>query len=226
MESIAELRFVLLGALIVSSHRTAFSYVSLMPADPNVLPNIMSAAWSGMLGALLLETPGDALCPAAHRSAQALVRAAHLQGAQVFFVFPTQVDAAAESSYIHLCQELAVHCIQLSYPACPNSVIVCSTDGSIRNLPDQENPWQALQCLAESHCSNSLDSPLPLERLGRFMPSFFLPKRPAVCDGAGLHSTADHTANNLSTKAKPLQKLASQMLAYLSQHGLVKHIEQ
>ena len=194
--------------------------------DPDVLSQLTSAAWSGLLGTLLVEVPVYTLSSAAHRTTQALLRAVHLQGAQVCFTYPTQCDPATESSYIHLCQELAVHCIHITLPSTAKSLTVCCTDANIVRLQDQQNNWQQLQTLLEAHCTKTGEHPVPIDRIGRFLPSFFLPKRPAVCDSAGLHSSADHTSNNLNTKRKPLQRLASQMLSYLKHNNLINTVSE
>ncbi|CAE7390246.1 unnamed protein product [Symbiodinium sp. CCMP2456] len=47
-----------------------------------------------------------------------------------------------------------------------------------------------------------------------------------TCDGAGLFSSADHAANNVSSKAQPLAKLALDMSKYLKTQGLESVIAQ
>ncbi|CAE7232628.1 unnamed protein product [Symbiodinium sp. CCMP2456] len=129
--------------------------------DPCILPQLTSAAWSGLLGALLLEVTLAALSPAAHRVAQSLVRAAHLQGAQICFAYPTQCDPATESSYIHLCQELAVHCVHAPLPDDENSGIFCCTDAKLGQITNNPDRWGQLQTLLETHCTSGMEDPEP-----------------------------------------------------------------
>ena len=142
----------------------------------------------------------------------------------MFFWFPQPCHADTETAYVHLCQELATHCVWL---APPNSKpqLLCTTDDAAAPLASADDPWPKLMHIIAKSCTSTLKLPVSIDRVAKYMSNHFLPRRPAVCDGAGLFSTADHTASNVSTKPKPLKAVASTFLTYLKSHGLVSHIK-
>ena len=137
-----------------------------------------------------------------------------------FFTCPEDT----ETDYVHLCQELAAHCIWLTPPD-SQPWLLCTTDEAAKTFVSAEDAWHGLLHVIAKSCTTTLKLPVPIERIGKYMPHHFLPRRPAICDGAGLFSTADHTASNVSTKPKPLKAIASTFLTYLKSHGLVSHIK-
>ena len=181
-------------------------------------------AWSGMLGAAVLLFPTCTLTLQAHQQLLALLRAAHLQGCHVYFEYPAVGLSEIEDLYIQLCQELASHCAQVRLWQDQHSIIICSTDSLISKLASHGDGLHALSGIAAKHCTSLLQAPIKVDALSKYMAPCYLPKRPAVCDGAGMFSTADHSANNTSTGPKPLAPLAHSFKRYLASHGLVKHI--
>ena len=155
---------------------------------------------------------------------RSIIRAAHLQGAHVYFWLPQPYPESTESDYVHLCQELAAHCLWLAPPA-SEPQLLCTTDDAVNTLASASDAWLALMHIISQNCTTALKLPISIDRISKYMPNHFLPRRPAVCDGAGLFSTADHTASNVSTKPKPLKAVASTFLTYLKSHGLVSHIK-
>ena len=180
-------------------------------------------AWSGMLGAAVILFPTCTLTLQAHQQLLALLRAAHLQGCHVYFEYPSGCPGEVEDLYIRLCQELASHCAQARLWHDKHSIIICSTDCLVSTLASQDDGLGTLSGIASKHCTSILQAPIGVDALIKHMPSCYLPKRPAVCDGAGMFSTADHSANSTSTGPKPLAQLARSFKYYLGSHGLVKH---
>ena len=129
-----------------------------------------------------------------------------------------------ESDYVHLCQELAAHCVWMAPPN-QEPQMLCTSDSAVAALASADDPWKNLLHIIASHCTSLLAQPVHIDRINKYLPTHFLPRRPAICDGAGLFSTADHTANNVSTKPKPLKSLASTFLTYLKSHNLLTHIK-
>ena len=160
----------------------------------------------------------------ARATAIALLRAAHLQGCHVYFEYPVVDLSKIEDQYVQLCQELASHCTRVRLWQDQHSVIICSTDSSISKLASHSDGLHALSGIAAKHCTSLLQAPIKVDALPKYMSPCYLPKRPAVCDGAGMFSTADHSANNTSTDPKPLAPLAHSFKRYLASHGLIKHI--
>ena len=142
----------------------------------------------------------------------------------MFFWYPQTCHADTETAYVHLCQELATHCLWLAPPNAKPQLL-CTTDDAAAALTNADDAWPKLLHIIAKHCTSSLKTPVPIDRVVKYMPGHFLPRRPAVCDGAGLFSTADHTASNVSTKPKPLAGVASTFLTYLKSHDLVSHIK-
>ena len=177
-----------------------------------------------MLGAAVLLFPAHALTLQAHEQLLALLRAAHLQGCHVYFEYPVVNLSQIEDHYVQICQELAAHCTQVRLWQDQHSVVICSTDSSISKLASHCDGLHALSSIAAKHCTSLLQAPIKVEALPKYMSPCYLPKRPAVCDGAGMFSTADHSANNTSTEPKPLAPLALSFKRYLASHGLIKHI--
>ena len=159
-----------------------------------------------------------------HSALRSVIRAAHLQGAQVYFWLPQPCQDDIQAAYVHLCQELAAHCIWLAPPNSPPRML-CTSDNAVEALTLAEAPWQSLMRIIADNCTALLTQSVNIERIYKHMPAHFLPRRPAICDGAGLFSTADHTASNVSTKPKPLKALASTFLTYLKSQGLLSHIK-
>ena len=177
-----------------------------------------------MLGAAVLLFPAHTLTLQAHEQLLALLRAAHLQGCHVYFEYPVVNLSQIEDQYVQICQELAAHCTQVRLWQDQHSVVICSTDSSISKLASHCDGLHALSSIAAKHCTSLLQAPIKVEALPKYMSPCYLPKRPAVCDGAGMFSTADHSANNTSTEPKPLAPLALSFKRYLASHGLIKHI--
>ena len=146
-----------------------------------------------------------------------------LQGAHVAFLFPAQGAAQHAEAYTHLCQELAVRCTALPKEPPFSSRIFCSTDATLGDLSG-DTKLSKLQDSICLHCTALGFAEASLASFQTMLPQCFLPRRPAICDGAGLFSSADHTANNTSAQPQPLLKLSQAMLAYLNKHRLVKHI--
>ena len=194
------------------------------PWDQHSLEPLHTAAWSGMLGALALLSNTVDHSTSDHAMLHSIIRAAHLQGAHVFFWFPQPCHADTETAHVHLCQELATHCVWLAPPNA-KPLLLCTTDDAASTLPSAEDPWSQLLHIIAKNCTSTLKMPASIDRIAKYMPGHFLPRRPAVCDGAGLFSTADHTASNVSTKPKPLKAIASTFLTYLKSHGLVSRIK-
>ena len=142
----------------------------------------------------------------------------------MFFWYPQTCHANTETAYVHLCQELATHCVWLAPPNAKPQLL-CTTDDAAAALTNADDAWPKLLHIIAKNCTSSLKIPVPIDRVVKYMPGHFLPRRPAVCDGAGLFSTADHTASNVSTKPKPLAGVASTFLTYLKSHDLVSHIK-
>ena len=161
-----------------------------------------------MLGAAVLLFPAHTLTLQAHEQLLALLRAAHLQGCHVYFEYPVVNLSQIEDQYVQICQELAAHCTQVRLWQDQHSVVICSTDSSISKLASHCDGLHALSSIAAKHCTSLLQAPIKVEALPKYMSPCYLPKRPAVCDGAGMFSTADHSANNTSTDPKPLAPLA------------------
>ena len=181
------------------------------------------AAWSGALGALAFLHSTDSCSASDHAASRSIIRAAHLQGAQVYFWMPQPCPEDIESEYVHLCQELAAHCIWLATPN-GEPKLLCTSDSAVAELSSAKAPWPSLMHRIASHCTSLLTLPVHIDRMNKYLPAHFLPSRPAICDGAGLFSSADHSASNVSTKPKPLKGLASTFLTYLKSHGLISHI--
>ena len=194
------------------------------PWDNHSLEPLRIAAWSGSLGALAFLSNTANHSAAEHAMLRSIIRAAHLQGAHVYFWLPQPYPESTESDYVHLCQELAAHCLWLAPPA-SEPQLLCTTDDAVNTLASASDAWLALMHIISQNCTTALKLPISIDRISKYMPNHFLPRRPAVCDGAGLFSTADHTASNVSTKPKPLKAVASTFLTYLKSHGLVSHIK-
>ena len=194
------------------------------PWSENSFQSLRVAAWSGTLGALaFLHSTDDCSAPD-HCAIRSVVRAAHLQGAQVYFWMPRHCHNDIEADYIHLCQELAAHCIWIAPPH-SEPRLLCTSDNAVKALTPAGAPWHSLMHIIASHCTSMLTQPVSIDRISKYMPAHFLPRRPAICDGSGLFSTADHTASNVSTKPKPLKALASTFLTYLKSQGLLSCIK-
>ena len=62
--------------------------------------------------------------------------------------------------------------------------------------------------------------------ISQFAPEAFVHRRPAICDGAGLNSTADHS----NARASPVTPLARKLLSYIHEkqlgEGIVAHLTQ
>ena len=145
----------------------------------------------------------------------ALLRAAHLQGCHVYFEYPSGCMQDVKAHYIQLRQELATHCIQWHLPQGANTSIICSTDSQVSTITQAADLFSALVRLPTKHCAKLLNATICFDAFQKHMPSCYLPKRPAVCDGAGMFSTADHSANNINTKPKTLAQLARNFENYL-----------
>ncbi|CAE6932726.1 mfsd7-A [Symbiodinium sp. CCMP2456] len=150
----------------------------------------------------LLATASD-LPEAEHSQARALLRAAHLQGAHVNFLFPRKADQVLQRAYTHLCQELAAHCRESD--AFRPSLLFCSSDCSHWSISKFR-----VSCLITTRPTvpRWAMTTSPCIAFSSFCPA---PSTRYAClpgDGAGLFSSADHAANNISTKAQPLAKLA------------------
>ena len=184
---------------------------------------IRRIAWAGLLGWLLIWSDFEHFSSDEHDWCRSLLRTAHLQGAHVAFLFPATCTARHADAYTHLCQELAAHCTAL--PAEPpfNKRIFCSTDAALGDLSKDASLGKLHDSIA-LHCTAVGFAEASLASFQTMLPQCFLPRRPAICDGAGLFSSADHTANNTSAQPQPLLKLSQAMLAYLNKHSLVKHI--
>ena len=180
---------------------------------------IRSIAWAGLLGWLLIWADFEHISSDGHE----WWSTAHLQGAHVAFIFPAQCPAQHADAYTHLCQELAVHCTALPEEPPFSSRIFCSTDATLGDLSG-DTTLSRLQDSLSLHCTAVGFAEASLASFQTTLPQCFLPRRPAICDGAGLFSSADHTANNISAQPQPLLKLSQAMLAYLNKHSLVKHI--
>ena len=144
-------------------------------------------AWSGMLGAAVLLFPAHTLTLQAHEQLLALLRAAHLQGCHVYFEYPVVNLSQIEDQYVQICQELAAHCTQVRLWQDQHSVVICSTDSSISKLASHCDGLHALSSIAAKHCTSLLQAPIKVEALPKYMSPCYLPKRPAVCDGAAEH---------------------------------------
>ena len=201
-----------------------FHFGSNFGSNPTDIAAWHRLAWSGMLGAAVILFPTCTLTLQAHQQLLALLRAAHLQGCHVYFEYPAGGLGEVQGLYIQLCQELASHCAQARLWKDKHSIIICSTDSLVSTLASQDDGLGTLSGIASKHCTSILQAPIGADALIKHMPSCYLPKRPAVCDGAGMFSTADHSANNTSTGPKPLAQLARSFKHYLASHGLVKHI--
>ena len=192
---------------------------------PDLVALFHSVVWSGCLGFFLTLWDPEDLTPEQHSWLQAMLRAAHLQGAHVGFFFPHPCPAQLESSYIQLCQELATHCYwstALADDAKPR--IFCCTDpqlGDVASLSSSD-----IVALAKLSASGSPHSVAPLRNFHSFMPQCFAAKRPAVCDGAGLFSNADNMSASSTQAHAPMKEAAKDILAYLRQHNLVHSIAQ
>ena len=126
----------------------------------------------------------------------------------MYFEYPSNCSHEVEATYIQLCQELATHCIQAQLSSAAETVIICSNDHMVSTIAPQGDCLGTLSSIAAKHCTSFLNAPISADALGKHLPSCYLPRRPAVCDGAGMFSTADHSANNISTKPKPPAQLA------------------
>ena len=189
-------------------------------SQPDSLARLFQLVWSGILGSFFVISTASALSDAEHSQARALLRAAHLQGAHVNFLFPCQAEQPLQSAYTHLCQEIASHCRECA--AFGPSTVFCSSDCSLEHF---EVP-RFLPRHYKANCSALGHADVALHSFQQFLPSTFHPVRMPTCDGAGLFSSADHAANNVSTKAQPLAKLAQDMSKYLKTQGLESVIAQ
>ncbi|CAE6949096.1 mfsd7-A, partial [Symbiodinium sp. CCMP2456] len=189
-------------------------------SQPDSLARLFQIVWSGILGSIFVISTACALSDAEHSQARALLRAAHLQGAHVNFLFPCQAEQPLQSAYTHLCQEIASHCRECA--AFGPSTVFCSSDCSLEHF---EVP-RFLPRHYKANCSALGHADVALHSFQQFLPSTFHPVRVPTCDVAGLFSSADHAANNVSTKAQPLAKLAQDMSKYLKTQGLESVIAQ
>ena len=193
--------------------------------EPDAIALFHSVVWSGCLGFFLtLWDPGD-LSTEQHSWLQAMLRAAHLQGAHVGFLFPHPCPAQLEDSYIQLCQELARHCYwskALAEDATPR--IFCCTDPQLGEVASLS--FADIVTLAKLSASGAPHSVVPLRNFRSFLPQCFSAKRPAVCDGAGLFSNADNMSGSTTQSHAPMRAAAKDILAYLRQHNLVHSIAQ
>ena len=193
--------------------------------DPDSIALFHSVVWSGCLGFFLTLWDPEDLKPEQHSWLQAMLRAAHLQGAHVGFFFPHPCPAQLEDSYIQLCQELATHCYwttALAADAKPR--IFCCTDPQLGEIASLR--FADIITLAELSASGSPHSIVPLRNFHSFLPQCFCAKRPAVCDGAGLFSNADNMSTSTAQSHAPMREAAKDILAYLRQHNLVHSIAQ
>ena len=105
--------------------------------------------------------------------------------------FPQPCPAALEDSYIQLCQELATHCYWSSALTKDHSSrILCCTDPQLGEIDAFD--FQDIAKLARLATSGAPHAVVPLRNFHTFLPQCFSARRPAVCDGAGLFSNADH----------------------------------
>ena len=193
--------------------------------EPDTLALFHSVVWSGCLGFFLtLWDPGD-LSTEQHSWLQAMLRAAHLQGAHVGFFFQHPCPAQLEDSYIQLCQELATHCYWSTALADDATArIFCCTDPQLGEVASLGFP--DIVALAKLSASGAPHSVVPLRNFHSFLPQCFSAKRPAVCDGAGLFSNADNMSGSTAQSHAPMRAAAKDILAYLRQHNLVHSIAQ
>ena len=193
--------------------------------EPDAIALFHSVVWSGCLGFFLTLWDPEDLKPEQHSWLQAMLRAAHLQGAHVGFFFPHPCPAQLEDSYIQLCQELATHCYwstALAADAKPR--IFCCTDPQLGEVASLS--FADIIALAKLSASGSPHSVVPLRNFHSFLPQCFCAKRPAVCDGAGLFSNADNMSTSTAQAHAPMREAAKDILAYLRQHNLAHSIAQ
>ena len=193
--------------------------------EPVTIALFHSVVWSGCLGFFLTLWDPEYLKPEQHSWLQAMLRAAHLQGAHVGFFFPHPCPAQLEDSYIQLCQELATHCYwSTSLAADAKPRIFCCTDPQLGEV--ESISFADIITLAKLSVSGSPHSGVPLRNFQPFLPQCFCAKRPAVCDGAGLFSNADNMSTSTAQAHAPMKEAAKDILAYLRQHNLVRSIAQ
>ena len=193
--------------------------------EPATIALLHSVVWSGCLGFFLTLWDPEDLKAEQHSWLQAMLRAAHLQGAHVGFFFPHPCPAQLEDSYIQLCQELATHCYwSTSLAADAKPRIFCCTDPQLGEV--ESISFADIIALAKLSVSGSPHSVVPLRNFQSFLPQCFCAKRQAVCDGAGLFSNADNMSTSTAQAHAPMKEAAKDILAYLRQHNLVHSIAQ
>ena len=184
--------------------------------DPAEAHKLLQLAYSGLVGLLWCHALEEVRDEDIQQRPLDITRAV-LETAGHFFI---TLPAHLPDSWRALLQESNAHCWQLPGPHGTRHA-VSSLQEIVAQLQGTRISPQAAADLATLVVSPGASVSVPWQDFGQRCSGPFKPRRPAVCDGAGLNSAADQSVPQGNTK---LQALSEQWIQYLASENLLLHL--
>ena len=178
-----------------------------------------------------------------HKRSRQVIRTARQSGSHTGFEQPPSSMAWLQPDNVTLLQELCAHCAHVaachhdmdvykSWAFCASFHLLAPAGGAPVDCQCQSRrcvPQLAhcrvpsmLASLMAPFCSSLGHKRVPLANFSNLLPEPIIHRKPPVCDGAGMNSSADFS--NPSAKPSPLQDVVTHWLNFAEQQNLTDRV--